>query len=192
MCTWDPRVGHTAKRIIKRTLAKHPQKRPDIHQLDALMQSRVEHLGEKENEEEEDEEEEEGQWGLGHVYTASLKDSDLTTEVTGADGNIREGWKLPVMPEAITDIWGSSSSSSNNNNKSNNNNNSNSNSNSNNSNNKSNIDKSTSSSVVSGASSPREGETSPLSALPSSETTVISRNGQSLLSVQGVQVNPHV
>ena len=136
------------------------------------MQSRVEHLGEKENEEEEDEEEEEGQWGLGHVYTASLKDSDLTTEVTGADGNIREGWKLPVMPEAITDIWGSSSSSSNNN--------------------KSNIDKSTSSSVVSGASSPREGETSPLSALPSSETTVISRNGQSLLSVQGVQVNPHV
>ena len=95
-----------------------------------------------EDEEEEQEEEDGGQWGLGHVYTAPTKGLDGDEGDVDASDNIREGWKLPVLPEAVTDIWGTNNSNNNNNNSSNNNNgngnNSNSNSNNNNSNSSSN------------------------------------------------------
>ena len=188
-CTWDPRVSHNAKRIITRVLTRHPQKRPDIQQLETWIQH-GEILGddneddkeEDDEGEEEEEEEEEGNWGLGQVYTAPMKGM----EGDSLSDTIREGWKLPVMPEAITDIWGNQNTTTNShNNTTTNQSNTTTSQTTTTNHNKS--EKSSGSSVISGASTPRDDEGS----LISETTGGTSKNGHNLMlnPMQETQVN---
>ena len=187
-------MSHNAKRIITRVLTRHPQKRPDIQQLETWIQH-GEILGddneddkeEDDEGEEEEEEEEEGNWGLGQVYTAPMKgmEGDSSQEGIDVSDTIREGWKLPVMPEAITDIWGNQSTTTNqNNNTTTNNTTTTTNQITSTNHNKS--EKTSTSSVISGASTPLDDEGSLIS-----EATGILRNGHNLMSnpMQETQVN---
>ena len=189
-CTWDTRVSHNAKRIITRVLSRHPQKRPDMQLLETWIQN-GEILGD-DNEDDKDEDDEgegeEGDWGLGQVYTAPMKgmEGDSSQEGIDVSDTIREGWKLPVMPAAITDIWGNQNTTTNQNNNTTTNNTTTTTSQTTITNhNKS--EKSANSTVISGASTPLDDEGS----LISETTGGTSKNGHNLMlnPMQETQVN---